>query len=347
MSNNRRLNMTSRRRFLKQVGGATAAVTVGASNLSARTLSGGQTASLTQTESANDPARVKRAYEVRQAAALEQKAQPLPVHRVNGDEEAYRNYIGNYSKGLPHNRLGEVDAKAYAALLRALQTGEPADFAAIPVGGTVTLSNPQAALAFDLIGADSHHLTVPPPPAFNSEEQAAEMVELYWQAMTRDVPFVQYDTDRTIAAAVSDLRKFSRFGGVTQWTLFRGEASGDALGPYVSQFLWKPVPYGGLSITQQYRVPIAGTDYMTTYSGWLNCQNGMAPAAQQLWDASPRYLRNGRDLAESVHRDFTYQVFLNAALILLSFGNSALDDANPYKNISNQSGFATFGAPHI
>jgi membrane-associated phospholipid phosphatase len=86
---------------------------------------------------------------------------------------------------------------------------------------------------------------------------------------------------------------------------------------------------------------------MTTYSGWLNCQNGMAPAAQQLWDLSPRYLRDGRDLAECVHKDFTYQVFLNTALILLSFGSSALDDANPYKSIVNQSGFATFGAPHI
>jgi len=33
--------------------------------------------------------------------------------------------IGNYSKGLVHNSIGEVDSASYASLLRALNTGEP------------------------------------------------------------------------------------------------------------------------------------------------------------------------------------------------------------------------------
>lgn len=56
-------------------------------------------------------------------------------------------------------------------------------------------------------------------------------------------------------------------------------------------------------------------------------------------------LRNSRDLGEWVHKDFTDH--LNAALILNSFGGSALDYANPYKNLPNQSGFATLGAPDL
>jgi hypothetical protein len=65
------------------------------------------------------------------------------------------------------------------------------------------------------------------------------------------------------------------------------------------------------------------------------------------FDPTPRYISNGRDLVEWVHRDFIYQGALVAALILLGFGNAALDDANPYKSSSNQSGFVTFGGPHI
>jgi hypothetical protein len=35
-------------------------------------------------------------------------------------------------------------------------------------------------------------LTMPPPPAFGSMDEAAEMAELYWMAMARDVPFTSY-----------------------------------------------------------------------------------------------------------------------------------------------------------
>jgi membrane-associated phospholipid phosphatase len=48
-----------------------------------------------------------------------------------------------------------------------------------------------------------------------------------------------------------------------------------------------------------------------------------------------------------VHRDFTYQAFLNAGLILLSLGNAALDTNNPYLSAKKQGGFATFGGPHL
>ena len=36
-----------------------------------------------------------------------------------------------------------------------------------------------------------------------------------------------------------------------------------------------------------------------------------------------------------------------AALILLGYGNAALDDTNPYTGTSNQSGCITFGGPHV
>ena len=75
------------------------------------------------------------------------------------------------------------------------------------------------------------------------------MGELYWQALTRDVPFVEYDTNPLTQAAAVDLSKFSVFKGpkaggvVTTGTLFRGttqEISLDHIFPIFmeEQYLW-------------------------------------------------------------------------------------------------------------
>lgn len=95
------------------------------------------------------------------------------------------------------------------------------------------------------------------------------------------------------------------------------------------------------------RTGTTGDDHLTNYAAWLQVQNGVAPSSQNVLQAMPRFIADGRDLAEWDHRDFTYQGFLVAALILLSFGPAAIKDSNPYKNSANQMGFATFGAPHI
>ena len=95
-----------------------------------------------------------------------------PSHPTNGDyhEFASKHYFASYTKGLPHTGpLGEVEPAAYQALLHALNTGVPADFAAVPQGCTGpgkkprNFVNPQAGLAYDLEGIDSHLLTLPPP----------------------------------------------------------------------------------------------------------------------------------------------------------------------------------------
>jgi len=47
-----------------------------------------------------------------------------------------------------------------------------------------------------------------------------------------------------------------------------------------------------------------------------------------------------------VHRDFTYQNFLNACLILLG-AEAPVDTRSPYRNSLTQGSFITFGAAHI
>ncbi len=64
------------------------------------------------------------------------------------------------------------------------------------------------------------------------------------------------------------------------------------------------------------------------------------------YDTVPRYIRNGRDLAEWVHLDVFFQPYLNAALILNGM-KAPVDDANPYLSSTTQIGFATYGMPHL
>lgn len=294
--------------------------------------------------------RREKAFIIRQDAALLEKNLPLPNHPCNGDENRYANKIGNFSKALPHNKLGEVDIDSYNLYIKALTTGNPDIFESIPLGGVTKLANPQASYAYDLFGPDSHHLSTMIPPTFSSAWRASEMAEVYWNAVVRDVPFTDYNTNCLTIDAAADLSNFSDFRGpkqdgiVTTKTLFRGNLPGDLVGPYISQFFYKDIPFGNRTIDQRYNSPIADENFMTSYDEWLNIQNGKLPHALITYDTPPRYIRNGRDLGQWVHVDFPFQGMLNACLILLSFGKEALDPHNPYLSSKTQFGFITFGA---
>jgi len=338
---------SSRRHFLRQLSGVTAGASAGALGLPDLRVLAFSAPSVKPTERRGENQRANQAYQIRQKAALEQMTLPSLRNANNGDEERYEIPIASYSKALPHNALGEVDPDAYNSLVHALTTREPGAFDVIPGGGTVKQTNPQSAIAFELAGADSHHLSLPTPPTFASEDAAAEMCELYWQALTRDVPYSQYGLEPLTAAAIQDLSRFAKFQGIHAGNLFRGETRSDLIGPYISQYLWKPFSFGALPIQQRYRTCIPGDDHLTSYGAWIQVQNGEPSSAQNVFQAMPHFIAGGRDLAEWDHRDFTYQGFLVAALILLSFGPAALNDSNPYKSSTNQIGFATFGGPHI
>jgi hypothetical protein len=289
-------------------------------------------------------------YRVRTDAAKAEFQRPLAPHPTNGDEQLYANKIGNYSKGLPHNALGEVDLTAYNSLLLALQTGDPADFERIQTGGAVKLVNPQSGLAFDMEGPDSHALTMAPAPALSSAEEAAEVVENYWMGLLRDVPFSQYGSETFSVLAAQELSSLSGFKGpknggrVDSTTLFRGNAPGTLTGPYISQFMWQDTPFGAERVDRQMRTAVPNLDYMTSYSDWLGIQNGAPPSAVNQYDATRRYVRNGRDLGEWVHNDVLYQAYFDALLILFSM-NAPLDAGNPYNSSRTQDGFGTLGQP--
>jgi hypothetical protein len=345
----REIESPGRRQFLSAAGGFTAA-TFAAGDVALSSLTGDSGVTTEPPpQSTPTPLQVRRAraLEIRNKAASFQLSQDFPVPQNNGDEERFPLGLVSFSKALPHNKLGEVDQAAYKKLLQAVNSGRSSDFAQIPLAGTTRLANPQSAFAFDLEGADSHALTVEAPPSFSAEEFAGEMVECYWLALTRDIPFSQYGNEPLTAAAMNDLRRFPDFANVNPGNLFRADIPGVQIGPYLSQFLLQPYPFGSTIMEQRYRTSLKGVDHVTSYQNWLDIQNGNPASSPDVLDDTLMYIRDGRALGEWVHRNFPYQAALIAALILLSYGNEALDDANPYKSPTNQSGFVTFGPPHL
>jgi hypothetical protein len=335
---------TNRRKFLSYLGAArTLSAIAGAEFLS-------NSGALAASGPLDVSQRAHRAFVIRRDAAIFQRDLPPTPSVSNGDEDAYTNRIANFSKGLPHNDLGEVDPNAYNAFLHALNSGQWADFEAIPLGGANKLSNPQASYCYALEGADAAALASPPAPAFSSAQAAAEMVEDYWQALTRDVPFSQYGTDPMIAQAVADLNKLSDYRGpkvngqVTPDVIFRGTTPGDLTGPYMSQFLLKPVPMGAATLNQLYRTAVAGDDYWTNYPDWLKGQRGGASGSNN-FDSTPRYIRNNRDLAMYLLVDWSGEANVLATLILNGFGAAATAPSNPYLHSATQVANVTFGTP--
>jgi len=303
---------------------------------------------------ADDPlARKERSFQIRKNAALAEREIPSPRQISNGDEARYPSFIGNFSQGLPHNSIGEVDPAAYKSLLTATDTdtGKPSDFAKIPLGGTTKFVDPQGGLAFDLEGADGSQFASPPSPKLAGTERAGEMVEDYWMALARDIPFSQYGAEPITAAAIVDLNKLSDFKGskvngqITAGTLFRGITPGNLIGPYLSQFFLPQVTFGALSVTQKYNVYAPATDYLTEFAAWLSVQNGQGPFPPNMI-AGTSYIKNGRDFAAFFHTDISFQAYLFAAQWLLTHA-APVNPGNPYLSIKNQSGGFTFGSQYI
>jgi hypothetical protein len=130
---------------------------------------------------------------------------------VNGHQ--IRTGLYSFSKGLrrkdvgtPLNNGGEPDPQAYQALFHALASTSAVQLESVPLTRlepTVNpaqyrkLVNPQAGLAYDLEGPDSHGLVLPSAPGVTSAVVSAEMGELYWMALLRDVHLKNYTASVT------------------------------------------------------------------------------------------------------------------------------------------------------
>jgi hypothetical protein len=365
------LSSPSRRKFLGNVGGVTAAAGV----MGLQPLLGQKTAELQAHEIApGEPTEcLEQAFRIRVNAAQHEKDLGVFPHHRNGDEELYAKRIGNFHKTMRHNKIGEVNTHDYSLLLHALDSPTPQEaFLAldrIPKGGTANFLNPVGGLAFNIEGPDSPatSLVVVPPP-IASAEKTAEMAEVYWQAFLRDVPFTDYNTNAVVQEAADDLTRMSGYlgprdadGRVTPQLLFRYGFPGATDGPITSQILYRTFFYDGVEVVPRMRTrePVlnwdpdgsftfteAGRDFLTSFHEWLAIQNGVAFGNQNVFDPTPRFIRSVRDLGHLAGSDIIYSSYFRAALVLGGLG-AVIDEGNPYNNSKRQAGFATFGLAHL
>jgi len=123
-----------------------------------------------------------------------------------------------------------------------------------------------AGLTFDLQGPDAQAVTIPPAPRLDSQELIAEMAEVYWMALLRDIPFSEWSAHPKITQARQSLGQFYWFAAdrtnrltssdlapaalarrrvlvqnkgdsVPLASFMRGVTPGETTGPYLSQFL--------------------------------------------------------------------------------------------------------------
>ena len=354
--------LQSRRKFLGKVRG----VAMGAAALSAigiEPLLGSVAAAADSERSSNGANRTEEAAGIRiNTANAERRVSSVP-HATNGDEERYSDKCGTYTKALLQDGPGRVNLNAYQSFRAALNSGNPADFENIVMGGDRKLTGPQGGLTFDLEGTDSAKfgsapcpedqetvVVVPPAPALASAAYGTELIELYWASQLRDVPFTQYASDPIAARAAQEISRLPEYAGprragqVTPDLLFRGIFPGETMGPYMSQFFITPTFLGQQPIGQQHVTFQPGIDYLTDLNSWALIQNGGSTGLENQVDPQLRFKRNGRDLAAFTHIDVLFQEYFVAFLVLCTMG-APLNPGNPYNNSRTQVGFATFAAP--
>lgn len=295
------------------------------------------------------------------------------THPVNTDLTKFGDGLGSYTKSLLQASPGIVDPTTFKAFLQAcgiVGGGTVGDFSnpAIKRGGTAKLNGPRGALAWQQSGRDSQGYggpVVPAAPALDSVTYAIELVELYWAALLRDVPFESYPTNALAHDAAKELSDLAAAnpgqyagpvdsnGKVTPELLFRGGFgakpayfTGETIGPYLSQFCLIPTALGRLPINQKIMTYLPGQDFMITEQEWFNIQNGKAPTGVGAFAPVDRYMHCGRDCAAYTEVDELYQSYLVADLVAKTVGLPT-NPGSPYATYANEQPFGTFGGPDI
>lgn len=320
------------------------------------------------------------AYRIRVDAAYYQTLQQsknIIENGANGDETSVPNYAASFSKLLDHDldegTLTDGGKSAYEQLVKALSTGDQADFNSISfaAGTQRKFVNPQASFAFSLLGKDTSLFTTPLVPTLSSEAAAADLIEVYLQAICRDVRFQDYGTGSNTdddgsggsitnkaALILDDLSAYTgpKNGSnqVTAAVLFRGLSAGDKVGPYLSQFLLQSISplfpagcagfvasligiqnLGQAAMLSKLTYPIAKQrEFGVSWNDFVSIQNGLIPKQYASTDYDPtnrRYMITGRDLGSYVHQDGPFEPYYNAINILASNG-FPISSTSPYRN---------------
>lgn len=302
----------------------------------------------------------------------------IKLPETNNDEELFKGLglpgFASFTKALKHDANGLVVDSSFQSLLDALDEGTQEAFESVILGGTTAtpatkceevaprrLANPLNSYSFQLIGNDSNGARMAAAPAFPSRNTAVDMVERYWMALCRDIPFDQYETSDLIQDACDDLNNLdfaAEFGFECKpENIFRGPYVGCFDGPHVSQFLLQDFVFGNQPIDQRQLFPQPGLDFMTDLLTWLKINNGEVDPTGEDVLVGTRYITTLRDAGQWVHVDFPHQSSLWATIILLG-KMAAVSAGIPYVQCPGQTrnfadlittadAFGSLGGPDI
>lgn len=264
--------------------------------------------------------------------------------------------FASFTKALAHDGNGLVEPRSFASLLAALGKGTQEALEKVQLGGGVRrLVNPLNSYSYQLIGDDSNGARMAPAPTFASRSTAVDMVERYWMALARDVPFSDYAKSPLIADACADLNNVGfeqEFGFyITPETIFRAPYRGSADGPHVSQFLLQDFKFGNQRIDQVQCFPRENLDFMTDFETWTKVNDGTDDPTGDDELEIKRRIVTLRDAGQWVHIDFPHQSGLWCTLQLLQLGEgyTPLTLASPYANgdIMSSDPFGSLGGPDV
>jgi hypothetical protein len=298
----------------------------------------------------------------------------VAARTTSGDDAFYaaNGYVGSFTKTLSHEategHLGNPGD--YEQMRDAILSGDVQLLSEVPLHkhSKIQLVNPLASKTAEIVGKPSEYFIdkIKPSPSMRSKQAAAEMVELYSKALSRDVAFIDFSTD----AVISDLLSSAKMnhpevveelkgallenGLFSHKTIFRGAFYGENYGPMISQFFYQEASANSLVTTQQYLVPNSRAssgsrvEWGVNNTEVIDIQNGrldLLPPPTDPSDKERRYINNGRTLAEVVHADPPYHFYYQAALLLLGL---KCPPNVQFPRYANQSNFVTnAGGPDV
>jgi len=267
----------------------------------------------------------------------------------NLDETTIPYYIAMFTKGMLHNSAGRLaNLSSYQLLIGGLATRNIDLISSVPLAGTRKFVQPIMQFSVNLVGQSPSGISLPASPSMSSAESAGEMVELYSQALARDVPYDTYSDSAIITNAIGYLNALSDYTGpkpVTAANIFRGLGVGDLTGPYLSQaFFIDDIPSWPQTLAAKFLFPTRSdtNNRMITQPNYIAVQNGTVPESDPTLQVLPTYPNTGRDLTYIVWKDDPSNLYITAVRGLLKLG-APFNPKNPYRNAPlNQNQGAAF-----
>ena len=273
-----------------------------------------------------------------------------------------------FHKGFKHDECGEIiDLDNYKDFVCKLVSGDRIglDTTIEYASATTQMVDPWSGMGTTYVGAATGAVHLPTPPRAFSNENAADMVYNYLMACVTDLPFKCYDQSCELATVVSmlnkaEVREFTKdhgphfapgqSGQFTKQNVFRGNSTGNTLGPYLSQFFCNRIitnatntqEWGAKQELFEPRIKydddckvlstLSGSQSHATYWTFSAGQavSNMDSKSNEAWAGSvaraaagskdKRYVCNGRDLGSMVRGEPTSQYGYQTALLLQNLG---------------------------